>query len=248
MLRCSIIIPTLNEEGCIGQTLDNLAQLQPPPLEVIVIDGGSTDGTQAAIAQRMECCSIPIKRLAHLPGRAVQMNAGANAASGEALCFLHADTWIPPDAMALIAHTLRKGDVAGGGFISLMQGPTVTRWGTSLHNYLKTFYAPLLFRPHLFARGLRLLFGDQVIFCRTEAFWACGGFDPAMPIMEDGDLCCRLVQQGRIRLVNRVVHSSDRRVAKWGPLRANLIFLMIGFLWGVGVPTPWLKRFYEDVR
>ncbi|MGB3616344.1 MAG: TIGR04283 family arsenosugar biosynthesis glycosyltransferase [Elainellaceae cyanobacterium] len=248
MLRCSIIIPTLNEVDCIGPTLLNLIQLQPYPFEIVVVDGGSTDGTQAAIAQQAAISPIPIIVIHHAPGRAVQMNAGAATAKGEMLCFLHADTWVPADVVGLIDQTLTPLDVVGGGFISLMQGPTVTRWGTSLHNYLKTFYAPLLFRPHLFLRGLRLLFGDQVIFCRAEAFLACGGFDPAMPIMEDGDLCLRLVRQGRLQLVNRVVFSSDRRVAQWGPLRANLIYLMIGVLWGVGLPTPWLKRFYEDVR
>ncbi|MGF1535643.1 MAG: TIGR04283 family arsenosugar biosynthesis glycosyltransferase [Elainellaceae cyanobacterium] len=248
MHRCSIIIPTLNEEICIGQTLAALTQLQPLPLEIIVVDGGSVDDTKVAIAQQVKCASIPIELIETFPGRAVQMNAGAAVAKGDALCFLHADTGVPPDVVWLIDHVLQEAGVAGGGFISLMQGQATTRWGTSLHNYLKTFYAPLLFRPHLFLRGLRLLFGDQVMFCRRSAFLACGGFDPAMPIMEDGDLCRRLVRQGRLRLVNRVVYSSDRRVAKWGPLRANLIFLMIGFLWGFGAPAHWLKQLYKDVR
>jgi GT2 family glycosyltransferase len=76
-----------------------------------------------------------------------------------------------------------------------MVGAETTRWGISLHNYLKTYYAPLLFRPHLFFRGLRLLFGDQVMFCRRADFWDCGGFNEALPIMEDGDLCLRLLNK-----------------------------------------------------
>jgi hypothetical protein len=145
--------------------------------------------------------------------------------------------------------TLADPQVACGGFISLMVGETTTRWGVSWHNYLKTYYAPLLFRPHLFfLKGLRLLFGDQVMFCRRTDFWHCGGFDPNLPIMEDADLCLKLVRRGRIRLLNRIVQSSDRRVAKWGSLKANLIYLWVGFLWGLGVSATYLKRFYADLR
>jgi hypothetical protein len=79
-------------------------------------------------------------------------------------------------------------------------------------------------------------------------FWACGGFDATLPIMEDADLCLRLSQLGRIRQLNRVVQSSDRRVAQWGTLKANFIYLAIGSLWAMGVSATWLKQFYEDVR
>jgi GT2 family glycosyltransferase len=176
------------------------------------------------------------------------MNQGAALATGEVLCFLHADTLVPDDLVTVISHTLSDPKIAAGGLIALMTGTQKTRWGTSLHNYLKTYYAPLLFRPYLFYRGLRLLFGDQVMFCRSHLFRDCGGFDPRLPIMEEADLCLKLVRFGRIRLVNRVVLSSDRRVVKWGALKANLIYLYVGFLWGVGVPAAYLKRFYEDVR
>jgi GT2 family glycosyltransferase len=176
------------------------------------------------------------------------MNQGAKAATGEILCFLHADTLVPDDLVAVIDRTLAEKTVAGGGFISLMMGSETTRWGVSLHNYLKTYYAPLIFRPHLFVKGLRLLFGDQVIFCRREDFWKVCGFDSALPIMEEADLCLKLVRLGRIRLVNRIVQSSDRRVARWGFLKATAIYIYIGFLWGLGVPPSYLKKFYEDIR
>ncbi|MBV8886981.1 MAG: glycosyltransferase, partial [Chroococcidiopsidaceae cyanobacterium CP_BM_RX_35] len=126
-------------------------------------------------------------------------------------------------------------------------GSQTTRWGVSLHNYLKTYYAPFIFRPHLFFKGLRLLFGDQVMFCRRTDFWHCGGFD-AIPILEEADLCLKLVRQGKIRLVNRIVQSSDRRVAQWGAIKATGIYLYIGLLWGLGVPATYLKQFYEDIR
>lgn len=176
------------------------------------------------------------------------MNAGAARATGDILCFLHADTTLPNDALLVMHQTLADSGTAAGGFVSLMRGPHQTQWLTSFHNYIKTYYAPLLFRPHLFFRGARLLFGDQAIFCRREQFLAVGGYNDEMPIMEEADLLIRMVQFGRVRQVHRVVESSDRRVAKWGFWKANGIFLAIGFLWGVGYPPAKLKRWFTDIR
>ena len=240
--RVSIVIPTLNEAECLGRTLRHLSFLEPPAWEVLVVDGGSEDET-VAIALKLEAKVLTSGR-----GRAVQMNRGAEVATGEILCFLHADTYVPDDLIAVIRQTLADPTTACGGFISLMAGPQTTRWGVSLHNYLKTYYAPLLFKPHLFFKGLRLLFGDQVMFCRRAGFWQCGGFDLALPILEEADLCLKLVQQGQIRLVNRIVQSSDRRVAQWGSFKATAIYLYIGFLWGIGVSPAYLKQFYGDSR
>lgn len=241
--RVSIIIPTLNEVGSLGNTLQQLSILAPAAWEVLVVDGGSTDET-VTIAQKAGVQVITAQE----KGRSLQMNQGAVAATGEILCFLHADTLVPIDLGTVIEQTLADKTIACGGFISLMSGSVTTRWGVSLHNYLKTYYAPLLFRPHLFFRGLRLLFGDQVIFCRRADFWQVGGFDQAMPIMEEADLCLKLVKLGRICQVNRIVQSSDRRVAYWGSFKATLIYLSIGLLWGLGVPATKLKQFYEDIR
>ncbi len=251
MSRVSIVIPTLNEAEVLERTLRQLSVLDPPAWEVLVVDGGSEDET-VVIAQRLcktfTSCAEARVLTSDTRGRSVQMNQGAQAATGEILCFLHADTWVPDDLVAVIEQTLADKTIACGGFISLMVGSVTTRWGVSLHNYLKTYYAPLIFRPHLFFKGLRLLFGDQVIFCRRADFWEVGGFDSAIPILEEADLCLKLVQLGRICQVNRVVQSSDRRVARWGSLKATAIYLYIGFLWGLGVPATYLKQFYKDIR
>lgn len=250
MDRVSIIIPTLNESKSIERTLRHLSILEPFPDEIIVVDGGSQDDTVERVKEYSK--KFPklnnIKVISSSCGRSQQMNQGAAIATGDILCFLHADTIIPDDTITVIRKTLSNPKISCGGFISIMRGTAITRWGISFHNYLKTYYAPLLFRPHLFIKGLRLLFGDQVMFCRRSDFEKCGGFDPKLPIMEEADLCLKLVQRGRICLVNRIVQSCDRRVAHWGSFKATLIYMYIGFLWGIGVSPDYLKRFYEDIR
>ena len=240
----SIIIPTLNEADFLERTLRHLTLLNPPAKEIFIVDGGSQDDT-LKIAHSAGI-SVLVSEKA---GRSIQMNLGAKAATGDLLCFLHADTLVPDDLVLVIEKTLADSTVACGGFISLMTGTFTTRWSFSLNNYLKTYYAPLLFRPHLFFfKGLRLLFGDQVMFCRRKDFFDCGGFDSDLPILEDANLCLKLLKCGRIRLVERVVHSSDRRVAKWGFFKAHAIYLSVGFLWGFGVSATYLKKFYQDIR
>ncbi|MFO8236976.1 MAG: TIGR04283 family arsenosugar biosynthesis glycosyltransferase [Prochlorococcaceae cyanobacterium] len=239
----SIIIPTLNEEVYLGRTLRQLSVLEPPALEVLVVDGGSSDHTTAIAS----VAGATVIRSA-VRGRAAQMNAGAARARGELLCFLHADTLVPDDLVAVAARVLADPGVAGAGFVSLMGGDSNTRWLISGLNAVKTSLAPLLFRPHLFVRGLRLLFGDQAMVIRRSSFERCGGFNAELPLLEDGDLCLRLVKLGRLQLIQRVVVSSDRRVRQWGPWKATALYVWIGVLWGLGVSPRRLRRLYPDVR
>ncbi|QDT17951.1 TIGR04283 family arsenosugar biosynthesis glycosyltransferase [Alienimonas californiensis] len=244
----SVVIPTLNEAAALPETLAHLGALDPPPGEVIVADGGSGDGT-VSIAEAAGA------RVVRSPaGRARQMNAGAAAATGELLCFLHADTVLPPDYLATIAAALAEPGTALVGGRTTLTGPHGPSRLTSLHHRLKTHYAPLIYRPHRYAfSGLRLLFGDQAMACRASDFAAVGGFDESLPVMEDADLCLRMNRglppdRGRIRELPAPVQTSDRRVREWGVVRANVTYLAIAWGWAYGAPADWLGRFYPDVR
>ncbi len=244
-MALSIIIPTLNEEAALPQTLANVAKLSPAPSDIIIADAGSTDET-VVLAEASG--ARVLKNLSR--GRAGQMNAGADAATGDLLCFLHADTIVPADFVSCAETVLNDPKTALAGFISVMRGEQGVRRVTTAHNFIKTWYAPLFFRPFSYARGARLLFGDQVMICRRADFDAIGGWDPNQAIMEEADLCLRMVRggRGRVRQVPRKVWSSDRRVAEWGFWRANLTYLYVGLMWGFGAESKALAEQYEDVR
>jgi GT2 family glycosyltransferase len=239
----AIVIPMLNEAAVIPRLLRLLAVLAPAPAEIIAVDGGSLDETVALVRD-----SGFVRAVVHpVRGRAAAINRGVEEACSPLVCVLHADTILPDDAVTVIRRTLANPGTALAGFTPLIAGPETVRWGTTFHNWIKTWYAPLIFRPHLFLRGGRLLFGDQAMFFRRADFLAVGGCDETLTIMEDADLCLRLFSRGRIRLVNRVVMTSDRRVAAWGGFRANLIYLYIGIRWGLGLRRH-TERHYPHIR
>ena len=241
MTTLTIAIPMLNEAKALPKLIAVLATLDPQPLEVLAIDGGSEDDS-VAIAQGAGW------RVASAPrGRGSQINAGVREARGEQVVILHADTIPPPDMVRVIAQTLANPAIALASFTPIIRGPHKTRWGTTAHNWAKTWYAPLLFCPRLFFRGVRLLFGDHAMFFRRAQFLEVGGCDPNTRIMEEADMCIRLGALGRVKLVARTVETSDRRIAEWGPLKANWIYLKVGALWALGARER-LERHYPDVR
>ncbi len=242
MSGVAIVVPMLNEAAALPRLLRSLAALDPAPAEVVAVDGGSGDGSVAvAQAGGLRVVCHPTR------GRAAQINRGVAEVSSPLVCILHADTLLPDDAVAVMRRVLDDPRIALAGFTPLLSGSETVRWGTSFHNWIKTWYAPLLFRPRLFLRGGRLLFGDHAMFFRRRDFLAVGGCDPALSIMEDADLCIRFVALGRVRLVNRVVITSDRRVAAWGALKANWTYVSVGVRWGLGRRKR-LDRNYPDVR
>ena len=237
----SIVIPMLDEAKVLPRLIRVLSTLNPPPLEIVAVDGGSSDASVALVeAAGWRILDSPA-------GRGHQVNAGVEAARGTIVCVLHADTLPPDDMISVIVRTLSDPRIALAAFTPLIAGPDKTRWGTSFHNWIKTWYAPLLIRPHLFFRGVRLLFGDHAMFFRRADFLSVGGCDPGLPVMEEADLCISLASLGRVKLVSRIVLTSDRRIAAWGPVKANWIYFKVGMLWAIGARDR-IARHYPHIR
>jgi len=240
-MSVAIVIPALDEEEALPALVAHLARLDPAPNDVLLVDGGSTDRT-VAIAQ-----AAGLRVLANERGRALQVNRGVAEARGELVCVVHADTLPPLDMVAVIEATLSDRKTALASFTPLIKGPAKTRWGTTAHNWIKTWYAPLITRPHLFVRGVRLLFGDHAMFFRKADFLELGGCNPGDAVMEEADLCVKFARLGRIRMVPRWAVTSDRRIAAWGPIKANWIYFKVGMLWAFGLRGR-MARHYPDVR
>ena len=177
------------------------------------------------------------------------MNEGAYQATGDLLVFLHADTTVPSNLVKVVSETLKNSKITLAGFTSIMKGAQKTRHFITIQNKIKTYIGAFIYNPlRCICFGFRLLFGDQVMFCRKTDFLKIGGFNHELPIMEDADLCLRINQLGSIRQIKEKVYSSDRRVATLGMFRAYMRYLKIYFFWRLGASPNWLKAQYEDIR
>ncbi len=200
--RVSVIIPTLNEASRISGLVETLKGIDPT-LEIIVVDGGSADGTE----QKASACGAKI--LTTEPGRAKQMNAGAQAATSDILLFLHADTSLPQEFPSLVRATLGNPEVAAGAFQFQIDAEG---WAYRLLERLVNWRSRILQMPY----------GDQAIFMRANKFSELGGFCD-MPIMEDFEMVRRLRRYGRIAIIPAPAVTSARRWQKRGFLRTTLL-------------------------
>ena len=240
--RVAIVTPALNEGDEIDAFARGIAALDPPPDEVILVDGGSDDDT----VPRAQAAGFTVINGARR-GRAAQINEGVQHASAPLIMVLHADSAPPADAIAIVAETLRDAKTSLAGFTPVIAGPQGVRRLSTFHNLIKTWYAPAIFRPLTFLRGGRLLFGDHAMFFRRDDFLAVGGCDPTLMVMEDAEMCLKLAKIGRVRLMRAKTITSDRRIARWGGLRANMTYFLVGFLWAIGFRHA-ASRFYPDIR
>jgi rSAM/selenodomain-associated transferase 2 len=221
-VRLSVVIPALNEAGGVAEAVRSAAA---EGAEVVVVDGGSTDGTPdraAAAGARVHHAS---------PGRARQLGAGAGLARGEVVLFLHADTVLPSGWSRAVEEALRDPRVAGGcfrlRFAERSASLALVEWGARLRAAL-----------------LGLPYGDQALFVRREILERIGGV-PQAPIMEDLDLARAIGREGRLARLALAVSTSARRYRARGVLRTVLRNALAACAFWLGVDRERVAAWYR---
>lgn len=219
----AIVVPVLNEAAGIEACLRRLRR-DFPECDLVVVDGGSTDGTAMLAADYARVVSSP-------PGRGRQLNAGARATTGPVLWFVHSDCVLPPAALAAMQAELADPAVVGGGLrLAFDQSSAGLRWLAWSSNHR--------------ARRLGWIFGDQALFVRRTTFDALGGF-PEIPLMEDLEFSRRLRRTGRLAVLPVACTASARRLVAHGPWRMTVLMQMLKVQYLLGVDPERIRRRYE---
>ncbi len=223
----SVIIPAYNEEKALPLTLLHLFR-QAGNFETIVVDGGSTDGTRKLVHadRRIQLLRAP-------KGRASQMNAGARAAKGDWLLFLHADTLLPPGALVKLHALETEGRWRVGGFRHRFSG---NDWRLRLISRLDNWRC----------RRTHIIYGDQALFVQRTLFEKLGGFPP-VPILEDVLFCERLAHETTPILLDAPVVTDARKFIKMGVWRSLARVFLIILCFELKLPIP-ARIFFSDVR
>ena len=223
----SYVVPALDEARTIVRTLRALHGLRAPGDEILVVDGGSADGTARLAAPWAD-------RLLYAPrGRALQMNAAAFCARGRYLVFVHADTWLGNDFPAALAEAAGRGALWAYARVALDASGLV--------------YRAIARGIDLRARVTGIVTGDQVLVVRRDVFAALGGF-PAVPLMEDVLFSRRARRLARPARLRARALTSARRWRAGGPLRTILFLWGLRLAHGLGVTPERLARRYRPVR
>jgi rSAM/selenodomain-associated transferase 2 len=223
--RITVIVPALDEGAGIVDALRSARD--PHVADIVVVDGNSADDTVA------RATPLADRVLAAPRGRASQMNAGARAARGDVLLFLHADTVLPPGFGAAVLHAIDGGSVAGRFDVVLRGASPMLRVVASLMNAR--------------SRLTGIATGDQAIFVRRDAFERLGGF-AAIPLMEDVELSSRLKRAGPVAALRLRVSTSGRRWEEHGVLRTIALMWALRFAYACGVSPARLARRYRRHR
>ena len=220
----SIVMPALNEAAGIERVLQRLQPLRERGVEVVLVDGGSRDGT-ARIATPWVDAVVDSPR-----GRALQMNAGAAVARADALLFLHADTRLPEGADVLVSRALAGGACWGRFDVRIEGRPWLLRVVAALMN--------------LRSRLSGIATGDQAIFVTRAAFERVGGF-PGQPLMEDVEVSRRLKALGRPACLRARVVTSGRRWEERGVWRTIVLMWWLRWRYWRGEPAERLAQAYR---
>jgi rSAM/selenodomain-associated transferase 2 len=225
-MRISVIIPVLNEAKTIAATLMALQRLKPD--ELILVDGGSNDGT------REVCRKFGMELYPSPRGRARQMNLGGQRGTGDVLLFLHADTRLPPSAFDDIRLALEDPRVVGGRFdLQLDDARLMLRL--------------VGFMISLRSRISKVSTGDQAIFVRREIFAELGGY-PDIPLMEDVAFSRALKRRGAVACLRSRVVTSARRWENEGVWSTIFKMWLLKSLYLAGMSPVRLRRYYGDTR
>jgi rSAM/selenodomain-associated transferase 2 len=222
-MQFSIIVPVLNEAPLIRPFLRHLRE-RAPEAEIIVADGGSSDGTPELAR---DFCD---RLVSSKPNRAVQMNLGVRGASGDVFWFVHADAEVPQKCLNEISRMLNDPIVVGGFFRIRLPTGSVYRLTDSFAHYAGVL--------------LRMRCGDHGIFCRRNVFLDIGGF-PEVPVMEDVEFFRRLRRSGRVMHSDMRILVSARRYETIGRARLTCAYGFIAVLYACGVPLSTLARIYK---
>ncbi|MGA9309571.1 MAG: TIGR04283 family arsenosugar biosynthesis glycosyltransferase [Pseudonocardiaceae bacterium] len=219
----SIVVPALNEASRIEQCLQRLRG-DFPGCELVVVDGGSTDGT-------LDLAGRYARTVRSAAGRATQMNAGAAVTTGDILWFIHADCRVPVDALDLLRRALLDPGVVGGGLQLRFDQRSLGL------DYLAV-------SSNLRARRLHWIFGDQAMFVRREVFDSVGGF-PQIPLMEDLEMSRMLRRRGRLEVLPTTVTASARRLVYQGVWRMTVLMQLLKLQYLLGVDPERIRLRYE---
>ncbi len=220
----SIVMPALNEAAGIDAALWALQPLRARGVEVLLVDGGSTDGTSERAGPSVDAV------VAAPRGRALQMNAGAGRARADVLLFLHADTELPPLADVLALQAVASGAAWGRFDVRIDGRPWMLRVVAAMMN--------------LRSRLSGIATGDQAIFVTRAAFANVGGFQ-AQPLMEDIELSRRLKRLGRPACLRAKVRTSGRRWEQRGVMRTILLMWRLRWRYWRGEPAERLAEAYR---